>query len=274
MASPRPRDPELGTVIAFDHFNLQVSDPVMATAFYVEGLRLTRDPYRMVGTGNMWINVGRQQIHCPTANPAPFAGEIWLLLPSLAEARERLEAVAPRLAGTKFACRESRGALAVVDPWGRRFRVHEAGALPGHLPLALPAVEFWVPPGTAPAVAAFYEDVIGAPVERGKGKTPARATVTVGPHQTFRFVEKAGAPATAHTNHVALYLTGYQEVYERMQRRKLVVEPHRNGQFRFRRLVAPRTGATVFECEHEMRSLYHRDFGRPLVNRAMADGGL
>ena len=39
--------PELGNAIFFDHINLAVTDHRLATLFFIEGLGLTRDPYRM-----------------------------------------------------------------------------------------------------------------------------------------------------------------------------------------------------------------------------------
>ena len=37
--------------------------------------------------------------------------------------------------------------------------------------------------------------------------------------------------------------------------------------FFFDRIFDPDSGATVFPLENEVRSIYHRDFMRPLVNR-------
>ncbi len=89
----------------------------------------------------------------------------------------------------------------------------------------------------------------------------------MGPHQTLRFVEDARAAPAPHTNHVAIYLTRYQETYRRMKDLRNVMEAHRNEQFRFCRILNLDSGKPMLELEHEMRSLYHGDFARPLVNR-------
>ncbi|NIP74158.1 MAG: hypothetical protein GWO16_14585, partial [Gammaproteobacteria bacterium] len=40
-----------------------------------------------------------------------------------------------------------------------------------------------------------------------------------------------------------------------------------NEQFRFQDIVAPGASTPLFRIEHEVRSLYHPDYRRPLVNR-------
>ena len=70
--SGRSPSPELGSVVLFEHVNLRVADHRLATLFFVEGLGLTRDPYRMVGTRNMWLNAGNQQFHLPIGEPTPW----------------------------------------------------------------------------------------------------------------------------------------------------------------------------------------------------------
>ena len=51
---------------------MRVPDQVLATVYYVQGLGLTRDPYLMVDTENMWVNVGQEQFHLPTGGPPSF----------------------------------------------------------------------------------------------------------------------------------------------------------------------------------------------------------
>lgn len=273
MASKAALPPELGNVVSLDHVNLRVPDQHLATLFFLEGLGLTRDPYRMTGTGNMWVNVGAQQFHLPTTEPMPFPGEIGLVMPHLDAVRERLARVAPKLKGTAFSWKDGRSSIAACDPWGRRLRLHEAGdALPAMMPLALAYVEIWVPPGSAPAIGDFYEQALEVPVQRNGGRKAARVAVTLGPHQTMRFVERAGADTQPHNNHVALYLTRYREVYGRMRKLGNLMEKDRYEQFRFNRILNLKTGICLLEFEHEMRSLYHGDYGRPLLNRGDIGG--
>ena len=71
--------------------------------------------------------------------------------------------------------------------------------------------------------------------------------------------------AAAH--HVAVYLTRYHETYEKLLERGCIMEEDMNEQFRFHHMKDLKTGRLLFSFEHEMRSLYHPDFGKPLVNR-------
>src|SRR5580704_1379942 len=58
---------EFGNIIAIDHPNICIGGQLLATEFYVVGLGFTRDPYKRVGLDNMGINIGRSQLHLPTA---------------------------------------------------------------------------------------------------------------------------------------------------------------------------------------------------------------
>lgn len=277
--------PEVGNSAHFEHINLRVSDHVTATNFFVAGLGLTRDPYRMVGTENMWVNIGTQQFHLPVAEPTPFPGEIGISLPDLEQTRQRLAIVARKLEGTHFAFAPDGDTLRITSPWGHQFIAHDAGAMPGRLPMAIPYVRFHVPPGMAVGIGRYYADLLGCPVEGAHDGV----RVTVGPHQHFHFQERPGAVSIAHTNHVCLYISRYWETYAAIQERQLVYERDMKGwQFRILHLLDPAVesgpmfqpatgggptfqpatgGGNTFQIEHELRSFYHPDFLKPLVNR-------
>lgn len=274
MAGKKMSPVELGNVISLDHVNFRVPDQRLATLFYLEGLGLTRDPYRMTGSGNMWVNIGAQQFHLPTTDPTPFPGEVGLIVPNLDAVRDRLKRVAPKLKGSEFSWKDGKAAITATDPWGRRIRLHPAGRLPGMMNLALAYVELWVAPGSVQAIGDFYEQVLEAPVQRSGAHKSRRVSVAMGPYQSLRFVERADAPTIAHNNHVAVYLTRYQDVYARMSKLRILMEKHRFEQFRFNRIINLKTGKCLMKFEHEMRSLYHGDFGRPLVNRGDIGGRL
>ena len=55
-----------GNSIQLEHLNFRQPDQRVATIFYLMGMGFTRDPYLMVGIDNMWVNIGRSQIHLPT----------------------------------------------------------------------------------------------------------------------------------------------------------------------------------------------------------------
>ena len=44
---------DVGNIVSLEHVNTQIPDQQLATAFYVMGLGLTRDPYQVVGLVNM-----------------------------------------------------------------------------------------------------------------------------------------------------------------------------------------------------------------------------
>ena len=188
-----PASRDVGNIVFFEHVNLTIPDQETATDFYVDGLGLTRDPYMMVGTNNMWINAGRQQFHLPRGRPQRFRGVIGLTVPDLDALRARLRRVAPRLDGTRFSWRREGAQIALSCPWGNRFRVHAAGGAHGG-PLGIPYLEMPVAKGAAAGIARFYRTVMGAPAELGSDGVQ----VTVGPGQRFVFREGAG-PAAAMT---------------------------------------------------------------------------
>ena len=53
---------------------------LVATRFYISTLGLTRDPFMMTGTNNMWVNAGRTQFHLPDGNPQRFRGTVTLVM--------------------------------------------------------------------------------------------------------------------------------------------------------------------------------------------------
>lgn len=269
--------PDTGALIHFDHINLRVDDHKLAICFFVEGLGLTRDPYRMVGTGNMWVNAGREQFHLPLGQPKPFPGTITLAMPELSAVAAGLGRIQPALEGTAFSWREEGEALLTTSPWGHALRVIKATPSRGAPALGLPLVSLRVPPGATPGIARFYRDWLHCPVEQGNGKEAPWTEVSVGANQKFRFEEqisdhRPGGDGSAGNHHVAVYLSQYREIYQKFLQNGGVMESHGGEQFRFRNIIDPENGLCVYTLEHEMRSLYHRDYRRPLVNRLLDRG--
>ena len=82
MKFDRKRE-DVGNIVHLEHVNLTQPDQRLATLFYVAGLGGTRDPYLMVGADNMWVNLGRSQMHLPTSKPQLLRGTIGLVVPDL-----------------------------------------------------------------------------------------------------------------------------------------------------------------------------------------------
>src|ERR1044072_9003639 len=110
---------DLGNIVGLEHVNLLVPDQGLATLFYVSGLGLTRDPYMMTSTDNMWVNVGRSQFHLPTGKPQKMRrGRIVLVTPGRDLLLQRLERIKKPLAGTKYRYKELNDCVEAICPWG------------------------------------------------------------------------------------------------------------------------------------------------------------
>ncbi len=267
---------DVGNVMLLEHVNITIPDQETATTFYVTGLGFTRDPYMMVGSDNMWVNVGRQQFHMPKGPPQRFRGVVGLVVPDIEALEERLSGVAGALEGTLFEFRSHKDVIDVTGPWGNTFRLHASVAgFPGALGLAY--LEIAVPAGTANDIAAFYEQALRAPARvRDVGSGSARAEVCVGPGQRLIYRESAGAAADYDGHHIAIYVADFSGPYDWLNERGLVTVEDNDHQYRCQDLVPPHGGRAIWTLEHEIRSLHHPHWNRWLVNRAGPDrlGGL
>lgn len=258
---------DVGNIVALEHVNVRVPDQQLATLFYVVGLGLTRDPYLMVGLDNMWVNVGQQQFHLPTGPAQVVRGHVGLVIPDLPELPARLAAIAPRLAGTRFAYAVEDRSVRVVSPWGNVFRCHPPGPPFGDLALGIPYVEFTVEPGTAEGIARFYRAALGAPATVVPEAEGTAARVIAGPWQELVFRETAGPLPPYDGHHIQVYVADFSGPHRWLAARGLVTEESHRYQYRFQDLVDPDTGRVLFTVEHEVRSLLSPFYLRPLVNR-------
>jgi predicted enzyme related to lactoylglutathione lyase len=258
---------DLGNIINFGHLNLTVPDQMQATAFYVTGLGLTRDPYMSTGTNNMWVNVGRSQFHLPTAKTAQICrGTIGLVVPDLDALERRLGAAAKELGGTQFRFERRSDTVTATCPWGNRFTVHGPDAARfGPFLTAFAYLDFDVPAGTVPGIARFYREILDATSDVIAGDSPA-ACVQVGEKQVFRFREAASVPAF-DGHHVQIYITNFSGPYNRLAKRGLISQESNQHQYRFLNIVDPASGDVLYVLDHEVRSATHPMFARPLVNR-------
>ena len=260
---------DVGNILALEHINLAVTDQAMATAFYVMGLGLTRDPYMMVGLDNMWVNAGQQQFHLPTdsATAQVIPGHIGLVLPGLEALKRRLAAVERRLIGTEFAWSEAADHLAVNCPWGNRFQCYTPDPRFGNMVLGVPYVEFFVAPGTAEGIAYFYEEVVGASCAVTRDRDGAAVRVNVGRDQALIFRETSEKVRAYDGHHIAVYLANFSGPYRFLNDRGLVTEEIDAHQYRFQSIVHPESGDDLFTLEHEVRSVRHPMYEREKVNR-------
>ena len=259
---------DVGNIVELGHVNTRVPDQLLATLFYVMGLGLTRDPYLVTGVDNMWINVGRCQFHLPTGPAQVVRGTTGLVLPDLAALRARLAAIAPRLAGTRFALRETADGIEVTCPWGNQLRCHAPDAARfGRVTLGMPYVEVDARPGSAEGILRFYREIIGAPGRVGSDARGQFARISVGLAESLVYRETDRPLPAFDGHHVQVALADFSGPHRRLQALGLITEESTQHQYRFERIVDLDSGAVLSEIEHEVRSMRHPMYARPLVNR-------
>jgi hypothetical protein len=258
---------DVGNIVKLEHVNVTIPDQSLATLFYVLGLGCTRDPYMMVELDNMWINIGRNQMHLPTGEPQRLRGAIGLVVPDLEQLKRRLERVRPMLAGTAFGFVERGDFVEATCPWGNRFRCQAPAAEFSETQLAMPYVEFDVPLTSAERITRFYREIMGAPAELvARGGAPA-AAVLVGAGQRLYFRETAAPIAPYDGHHIQIYISDFSGPYQRLVERRLITRETDAHEWRFNHIVDLSSNEPLFTVEHEVRSLRHPLYGRPLVNR-------
>lgn len=258
---------DVSNIIHLEHVNVTQPDQRLATLFYVAGLGGTRDPFIMVGLDNMWVNLGRSQMHLPTNKPQVLRGTIGLVVPELVLLGKRLEKVSPGLKGTAFDFEDHGGHVSATCPWGNRFRCHAPAPEFGETELAMAYIEFDVPAGSAAGIARFYSGIIGAPAAVVTIEGSPAASVSVGRDQRLLFRETDAALPEYDGHHMQVYLADFSGPYKKLLDRGLISKETDAHEWRFQDIVDPQTGQALFRIEHEVRSMKHPLFGRPLVNR-------
>jgi hypothetical protein len=259
---------DIGNVVMLEHVNTRVPNQQLAVTFYLMGLGLTRDPYLMTGTNNMWVNVGRSQFHLPVhPEPQVLRGHTGLVIPNRAALLKRLESVADALAGTKFAVAEHNDYVEVTCPWGNKIRCYEPGERFGQMQLGMSYVEIDAPNGSAAGISRFYNEILGtyASTDEDGGTTVAK--VSVGDGQLLLFRETDADLPAFDGHHIAVYLGDFSGPYRKMLERDLISEESDQHQYRFLDIIDPDSGKALLRLEHEVRSMRHPMYARPLVNR-------
>jgi hypothetical protein len=262
---------DLGNIVGLEHVNVTVPDQRLATLFYISGLGMTRDPYLVTGVVNMWVNMGRSQFHLPIGEPQVVRGRVGIIVPDLDQLAQRLEMVRKHLEGTKFDYKAGNGKsnryLDVTCPWGNQLRCHAPEERFGPVVLGVPYVEFDVPAGTADGIARFYGDVFGGltTVEKSGGGRAAR--ISVGPQQSLVFRETKKKIADYDGHHLQLYIADFSGPYKKLLKRKMISQESNQHQYRFLDIYDPQDGKVLFRLEHEIRSMTHPLYARPMLNR-------
>ncbi len=258
---------DVGNIVSLEHVNVQIPDQQLATAFYVVGLGLTRDPYQVVGLVNMWINAGRCQFHLPTGKPQVVNGHTAVVMPGRANLLKRLEGAAKLLEGTRFSFRERNDHIETVCPWGNRIRCYEPGPRFGRMMLGMPYVEIEVDRGNAAGIARFYDEIFGAPSAVKDDAAGRAAHVRIGTDQELIFRETDGPKPEFDGHHVAIYMANFSRPYNKLLKHKIISRETNQHEYRFVDIIDLDTGKVLSQLEHEVRSMTHPSYARPLVNR-------
>ncbi len=253
---------DVGNVQLLEHVNLTVPDQSLAGMFYVTGLGFTRDPYIDFGTLNMWINLGDQQFHLPTNKAQVLRGHIGVVVPDLDELGKRLKFAARGLNDTAFKSIEGDNCLELTCPFGNTIKAYAPASFP-RMDLGMPYVQFDVPPGTSAGIAKFYTQVLGCPSQHDNDTT----RVAMGHNQSLIFKETDAPLAAYDGHHIAIYVADFSGPHGWLSQRGLISEESDQFQYRFVDIVDPDSGEVLYQVEHEVRSLSHAMYRRPLVNR-------
>jgi hypothetical protein len=259
---------DVGNVVELGHVNLTVPDQRLATLFYLSGLGLTRDPFLMTGVDNMWVNVGRSQFHLPLRPPQRLRGAVGLVLPDPGALLARLAAIRPALDGTEFAFAEAADGVETTCPWGNRILCHAPDpARFGSMILGMAYVAFAVPAGTLAGIVRFYSDILGAAAAIAEDARGRHASIVAGDGGALIFREADTPPPPYDGHHIQITLADFSAPHRGLRERGLITEESDQHQYRFQDIVDPADGRLLFTVEHEVRSMRHPMFARPLVNR-------
>jgi hypothetical protein len=218
----------------------------------------------MTSIDNMWINVGaKSQFHLPTGKPQKLRGRTGLVIPGREQLMRRLTNMKKPLEGTEFAFVEHRDHVEATCPWGNTMLCYEPGERFGDMQLGMPFVEFDVPIGTAKGIASFYQKMFDTNA-RVEGNA---AHVSVGKGQELVFRESANPPADYDGHHIQVYVANFSRPHKALVGRGVLSEESNQYQYRFVDIVDPDSGRKLFQIEHEVRSITHPMYLRPLLNR-------
>jgi hypothetical protein len=268
----RTKHPEVGGIAHLEHINFEVADHDMVSLFFMAGLGFTRDPYTRSDEKNMAANVGMQQFHLPRMGrpTPPMHGVVGLITPELDAVKDRCDGLEKEgvFKGTPYAYEVKSDCHEIISPFGVKMRLHPTGGMPYPKVLGMPYVDLPVEPGKADGILKFYKKVMRATgaIEEIDGKKSA--SIVMGPYQWVRFIETEGLDSYDNdTFHIAYYVSNYNEVLDTIEDADAVFNGGQNQIFFFNKIFDPDTGDEIFKLDNEVRSFYHEDFMRPLINR-------
>jgi hypothetical protein len=121
--------------------------------------------------------------------------------------------------------------------------------------------------GTLNSIVNFYREILETPAEVAEDSRGSHARVSVGMGQDLVFRETGETAPPFDGHHVAIYLADFSGPYRRLLQKGLITEESDQHQYRFQDIVDLDNGRVLFTIEHEVRSMRHPMYARPLVNR-------
>jgi len=119
----------------------------------------------------------------------------------------------------------------------------------------------------ASGITDFYRQVFKTPATVENEAAGRYARVTVGKAQYLHFRETDRPLPDYDGHHLQIYLADFSGPHAWLLKKGLVTEESDQYQYRFQDIVAPDSGKVLFTIEHEVRSMTHPLYARPLVNR-------
>jgi hypothetical protein len=93
------------------------------------------------------------------------------------------------------------------------------------------------------------------------------ASIRTGRKQHLLFRETDQPLPAYDGHHIQIYIADFVHPYTRLRDRSLITRETNSSEWRFRDIVDTATNEVLFTIEHEVRSLEHPLYDRPLVNR-------
>ena len=198
-------------------------------------------------------------------------GNIMIVTPSRAALLANLASVQELLKGTEFNFSEHTDHVLVTCPWGNRLKCYEPAPEFGPISLGMPSIEMLVDHGSAEPIAHFYREIMHAKAITGKDHAGVFARVSVGPSQALIYREADSTDKRPYDNHhLQIYIADFSGPYNRLKARNLISREDSVHQYRFTDVIDLGSGKVLHHIEHEIRSLMHPLYARPLINRNAA----
>ncbi|CAM9811143.1 unnamed protein product, partial [Heterosigma akashiwo] len=289
-------------IMWMEHINLVVGSKPLAETFYFDLLGFSKDR-----SSSFHCNLGQQQFHlAETGDPAQrVTGSIGLVIPSLKNLRERVDVFKDVFSSTQFEIVQDEGDwMTVVCPWGnwlhlydismdskleklsdspqKMVQLHADGGSYAANRIGIRGnpgiryIEIACRPGTATAIAKFYEEILECSVYTPKDD---QAFISVGPGVHLGFVENENLSEqdikAMEGVHICVYAHNFKGLYDRLKARGLIwtnprfthldscdtwEETNASRTLRFKDIIDLGTGEKVLELEHETRALRHGQY--------------